>query len=401
MKKYLVILFDGMADYPNETGNTPMKDAVKPVTDFLASRGEVGLCKTVPNNMKPGSDVANLSVMGYAPEIFYTGRSPLEALSIGVDMLPESVSYRCNLVTLSSDGEYENKTMVDYSSGEITTAEATELIRFLDENLALSDGLKLFAGVSYRHCLLRKAGLTGAILTPPHDISDRKITDYLPSGGYADELLSIMKRSYELLSSHPINLDRIKRGLNPANSIWLWGEGRKPALDDFYSLHGKKGAVISAVDLLKGIGIASGMEIISVDGATGNLDSNFDGKAQAAIKALESNDFVYVHLEAPDECGHQGNYNAKVRAIEIIDEKIVAPIKNALESQKLAYAIAILPDHATPVSLKTHVSDPVPYLIYDSEKEENGVSKFDEENAKLTGNYIESGVALMRKLLSK
>lgn len=401
MKKYLVILFDGMADYPNETGNTPMKDAVKPVTDFLASRGEVGLCKTVPNNMKPGSDVANLSVMGYAPEIFYTGRSPLEALSIGVDMLPESVSYRCNLVTLSSDGEYEDKTMVDYSSGEITTAEATELIRFLDENLALSDGLKLFAGVSYRHCLLRKAGLTGAILTPPHDISDRKITDYLPSGGYADELLSIMKRSYELLSSHPINLDRIKRGLNPANSIWLWGEGRKPALDDFYSLHGKKGAVISAVDLLKGIGIASGMEIISVDGATGNLDSNFDGKAQAAIKALESNDFVYVHLEAPDECGHQGNYNAKVRAIEIIDEKIVAPIKNALESQKLAYAIAILPDHATPVSLKTHVSDPIPYLIYDSEKEENGVSKFDEENAKLTGNYIESGVALMRKLLSK
>ncbi len=398
MKKYVTILFDGMADYPDNKGNTPMLEAYKPVTDAMAQKGEVGLCKTVPSGMKPGSDVANLSVMGYAPEIFYTGRSPLEALSIGVEMGAEAVTYRTNLVTLSSDEPYEEKTMVDYSAGEITTEEAKTLIEFLDDYLPLGDNLKLYAGVSYRHCLLRKVGLTGATLVPPHDISDKKITAYLPQAGYNEELLELMKVSNKLLSSHPVNLDRISRGLNPANSIWFWGEGRKPALENFYTLHGKKGAVISAVDLLKGIGKAAGMEVIEVEGATGNIDTNFDGKASAAIDALSRNDYVYIHLEAPDECGHQGNYDAKKRAIELIDEKIVAPVKKFMDENGLSYKIAILPDHATPVTLKTHVSDPVPYLIYDSENEKSGVPSLTEENAAKTGNNLDSGVALMKKL---
>ncbi len=399
-KKYVVVLFDGMADYPDEKGNTPMKEAYKPFSDALAAKAETGLCQTVPDGMKPGSDVANLSVMGYAPERYYTGRSPLEALSIGVKMGPEDVSYRCNLVTLSETEDYENKIMTDYSAGEITTQEAHELIAFLSERLPL-DGAELYGGVSYRHCLLLKNAGTGAILTPPHDISDRKITEYLPEGEHAESFLKIMKKSYELLKDHPVNLKRRERGLNPANSVWLWGEGRKPALDDFYRKHGLKGAVISAVDLIKGIGIAAGMEVIDVQGATGTIKSNFDGKAEAAINALKKNDFVYIHLEAPDECGHQGNYAEKKLAIELIDRKIVGPVLRYLESQKTPFKIAILPDHATPVVKKTHVSDPVPYLIYDSEHPyESGVNVFDEENAAKTGVFTESGVAFMEKLLA-
>lgn len=400
MKKYLIVLFDGMADYPDEHGNTPMVEASKPTTDALAACAEVGLIQTVPNGMKPGSDVANLSVMGYDPAIYYTGRSPLEALSMGVEMQPRSVSYRTNLVTVSDEVCYADKTMVDYSAGEITTAEARELIEFLDKSLSLPDGLKLFPGVSYRHCLLRTEGETGAILTPPHDISDRKVTEYLPKGAYADELISIMEQSHALLSTHPINLARVERGLNPANSVWFWGEGRKPALTSFYELHQKHGAVISAVDLLKGIGVASGMEIVEVEGATGNLDSNFDGKAAAAIDALSRNDFVYIHLEAPDECGHQGNYAAKKRAIEIIDEKIVKPVVEHLRASGEPFSIAILPDHATPVTLKTHVSDPVPYLIYDSERPVKGTDAFNEHTAAKAGNTLDSGVALIKRLFS-
>ena len=399
-KKYIVVLFDGMADYPNAKGNTPMSEADKPTVDGLAARGEVGLCQTVPHGMKPGSDVANLSVMGYDPKEYYTGRSPLEALSMGIKMNPEDVSYRCNIVTLSDDEPYENKTMVDYSAGEITTPEARELVTFLAENLTLPEGLELYPGVSYRHCLIRRNGETGMDFTPPHDISDRKITDYLPKGKYADELLGLMKQSEELLKNHPINIDRVKRGLNPATSTWFWGEGRKPLLKDFFALHGLHGAVISAVDLIKGIGIAAGMDSIDVDGATGTINSNFDGKATAAIDALKTHDFVYVHLEAPDECGHQGNYAEKTEAISIIDHKIVKPIVDDLKKNGVPFKIAILPDHATPVSLKTHVSDPVPYLIYDSENEKNGVAKLDEKNAATTGILIDSGVALMKKLLA-
>lgn len=400
-KKYIVVLFDGMSDYPNEFGATPMSEACKPTVDGLAARGEVGLCQTVPEGMKPGSDVANLSVMGYDPKRYYTGRSPLEALSMGIKMNASDVSYRCNIVTLSDDEPYENKTMIDYSAGEITTPEARELVEYLAKNLPLGKDLELYPGVSYRHCLIRRNGADGMTFTPPHDISDKKITDHLPEGEYADELLGLMKKSTEMLKNHPINLDRIKRGLRPATSIWLWGEGRKPLLNDFYSLHGKKGAVISAVDLIKGIGIAAGMESIDVEGATGTIHSNFDGKAAAAVSALESNDFVYVHLEAPDECGHQGNYAEKTKAIELIDEKIVKPIVEQLRANGTPFKIAILPDHATPVCKKTHVSDPVPYIIYDSESEQNGVSRLDEKHAASTGVTVESGVALMRKLLGE
>lgn len=399
-KKYVVVLFDGMSDYPDEKGNTPMKEAFKPVTDSLAEKAETGLLKTVPYGMKPGSDVANLSVMGYAPDLYYTGRSPLEALSIGVKMSPEDVSYRCNLVTLSEDENYENKTMRDYSAGEITTSEAHELISFLAENLPL-EGAELYGGVSYRHCLLFKNADTGAILTPPHDISDRKITDYLPKGEHADRFLTLMKKSFDMLKDHPVNIERRKKGLNPANSIWLWGEGRKPALDDFYKLHGLHGAVISAVDLIKGIGIAANMEVIEVAGATGTIKTNFDGKAEATVNALKKNDFVYIHLEAPDECGHQGNYEEKKQSIELIDRKIVGPVLEFLKAQNVPFKIAVLPDHATPIVKKTHVSDPVPYLIYDSENPVgSGIKVFDEENAAKTGIYTASGVDFMKKLLS-
>ncbi len=399
MKKYVIVLFDGMADYPNADGKTPMKEAYKPTTDYLASKGEVGLVKTVPDGMKPGSDVANLSAMGYDPKKYYTGRSPLEALSMGVEMNPEDVSYRCNIVTLSGETPYEEQTMVDYSAGEITTPEAKEIVEFLAKNLDLPQGLELYPGVSYRHCLLRRNGNIGMTLCPPHDITDKKITEYLPQGEYADELLSIMKRSQELLKGHPVNQSRIERGLNPVSSVWFWGEGRKPLLDEFYALRGLKGACISAVDLIKGIGIGAGMTSIDVDGATGTLSSNFDGKAKASIEALKENDFVYVHLEAPDECGHQGDYDGKKRAIEIIDEKIVTPIVNYLRQNALPFKIAILPDHATPIVKKTHVSDPVPYLIYDSENEICGTSSFDEDSAKATNNYFDSGVSLVENLL--
>ncbi|MBO5223751.1 MAG: cofactor-independent phosphoglycerate mutase [Clostridia bacterium] len=400
MKKHIVILCDGMADYNNAENRTPMKDAKKPMMDYLAFNGEVGLCRTVPTGMKPGSDVANLSVMGYEPEKYYTGRSPLEALSIGVKMEKTDISYRANLVTLSEEEDYENKTMMDYSSGEITTQEASQLISYLKQFFNEGD-LMLYSGISYRHCLLRKNGNTGAILTPPHDISDKKITEYLPKGEYKDEMLAIMKRSYELLSNHPINRKRKAQGLNPANSLWFWGEGRKPALDSFEAKYGVKGAVISAVDLIKGIGIGANMTSIDVEGATGTIKTNFEGKANAAISALKNHDYVYVHLEAPDECGHQGNYKEKVESLELIDEKIITPIVKHLKENNIKFNILICPDHATPISLKTHVSDPVPYLIYDSEKKRGcGVKTFDEDSVKTTRCFLENGSDLIKKLLN-
>lgn len=398
--KYAVILFDGMADYPDENGETPMSMADKPTTDALARVSEVGLCGTVPAGLKPGSDVANLSVMGYDPRKCYTGRSPLEAISIGVPLGNDSVTYRCNLVTLSTDPVYENKTMLDYSAGEITTEEAAELIKYLSGNLT-EIGLELYAGVSYRHCLKRNRGTVGAILTPPHDISDRKIAEYLPQGKYADELAGIMKRSYELLKDHPVNKARIMRGKNPANSVWLWGEGTKPKLDNFTAATGLKGAAISAVDLIKGIAIGAGMDSIDVDGATGNIHTNFDGKAAAAIDALKTHDYVYIHLEAPDECGHQGDKSGKIRSIELIDEKIVTPVLAALKSGNEDFKILILPDHATPVSLKTHTGEPVPYLIYDSRKIQKGVNSLTEKAAAATGITTQYGFELNKKLFGK
>lgn len=396
--KYAVILFDGMADYPDENGETPMSLARKPTVDALAKSAEVGLVSTVPEGFKPGSDVANLSVMGYDSRVCYTGRSPLEALSIGVPLGEDTVTYRCNLITLSGDGEYADKTMADYSAGEISTAEATELIKFLDANLS-TDELEFFAGVSYRHCLKRKSGTLGAILIPPHDISDCKITDYLPRGLYSAQLREIMEKSHELLKNHPINVARAAAGKNPANSIWLWGEGTKPKLDNFMQMTNLNGAVISAVDLIKGIAIGAGMDSIDVEGATGTIRTNFDAKAQAAIEALKTHDYVYVHLEAPDECGHQGDKAGKILSIELIDKKIVAPVLQFLKASGEDFKILILPDHATPYTLKTHTGEPVPYMLYSSAKPQNGVSTLNEKTAASTGKTVDYGFMLIQKLL--
>ena len=316
--KYIVMLGDGMADYPVEAlgGRTPLETAKKPNIDRLARYGELGMVKTVPNGMKPGSDVANLAAMGYDPECCYTGRSPLEAVSIGIDMAESDVAFRCNLVTLSGEGDYQDKVMADYSAGEITTAEASELIQAIAQAFSTEE-IAFYPGISYRHCMIWHGGPVGLDLTPPHDISDKTITEYLP-GNRA--ILDLMRRSFEVLDKHPVNEARRAKGLNPANSIWLWGEGTRPGVSSFEKMYGVKGSVISAVDLIKGIGICAGMKVIEVEGATGNLDTNFKGKGQAALKTLlEGQDLVYIHVEAPDECGHHGDTEGKVHAIERID----------------------------------------------------------------------------------
>ena len=401
--KYAVILCDGMADRPIASLNnkTPMEAAFKPNMDFLAQNGEVGMVKTVPEGMPPGSDTANLSVMGYNPEVYYSGRSPLEAVSMGIDLADTDVTFRCNLVTLSDEENLEDATMVDYSSGEITSAEAAILIEALNKEFE-NDMVKLYPGISYRHCLVLKDAKTGTILTPPHDISKRKVTEHLPKGEYGELLLSMIKRSREILKNHPVNLDRIKRGLNPASSCWFWGEGTKPRLDSFMKLYGVKGAVISAVDLIKGIGICAGLDNIEVEGATGNVDSNFIGKGKAAVKALKEDgyDFVYVHMEAPDECGHRGEAENKVKSIELIDKDVVGTILKEMEGEDIS--ILLLPDHPTPVELMTHVSDPIPYILYRStKKNENSVESYTEALAEKTGVYELFGHTLMKKLLSE
>lgn len=398
--KYVVILGDGMADYPSndKAASTPLSKAKKPNTDNLAKVSELGLVKTIPDNMSAGSDTANLSVLGYNPEKYYSGRSPLEAISIGIDFTPEDLTLRCNLVTLSDEKRFSDKVMLDYSAGEITTTESKELIGFLQE-FWNSPELMLYSGISYRHCLVLKNGKLGTRYTPPHDILDKRIGEYLPSGLNSELLISLMERSNILLRNHPINLSRISMGLNPANAVWFWGEGKKPTLPTFRKKYGVNGAMISAVDLLKGIGIATEMEVINVEGATGNLDTNFTGKATAAIEALKNGkDFVYIHIEAPDECGHHGSFNDKVKAIELIDEQIVGPIITTFKKEDIS--IMILPDHPTPVSLRTHVKDPVPYLIYRSNAPvKSGVKTYNEHTCAASGNYIPEGWSLMWKFI--
>lgn len=400
--KYAVLLCDGMADLPREdlTGKTPMGTAKKPNMDKLAKVSEVGLVKTVTDSLKPGSDVANLSVLGYDPSVYYSGRSPLEAGSIGIDMKPTDVSCRCNLVTLSDEENYADKIMIDYCAGDISSEEAAELIKYIQEKMG-NEEFSFYSGVSYRHCLIWDNGtLDVGTLTPPHDITGKKITNYLGVNKNGDKLLDMMKRSYDLLKDHPVNKKRIEKGLRPANSIWLWGEGVRKELTPFEEKYGLKGAMISAVDLLKGIGKFTGMKVINVEGATGYIDTNFGGKAQAAIDALKSgSDFVYIHVEAPDECGHRFEIENKVKSIELIDELILAPILKAFEGEKIK--ILICPDHPTPLSLKTHTNAPVPYLIYDSGKTEKGVDCFCEESAAGTGNFIGVGHTLMGKFLNK
>ena len=400
--KYIVILGDGMADYdvPEFDGKTILDVADKPNIDYMCAHGELGMVKTVQDGMKPGSDVANLSVMGYDTRICYTGRSPLEAASIGVQLKDTDVTFRCNLVTLSDEENYEDKTMVDYSAGEISTEEAKELVAAIAKELN-NDILKFYAGVSYRHLLVWDKGSDNVELTPPHDISDRKIKDYLPKGDNGEKLLELMKRSARILAVHPVNLERIKQGKNPATSIWLWGEGKKPQLDNFEEKYKVSASVISAVDLIKGIAICADMESIDVEGATGTYHTNFEGKTKAALKSLceDGKDFVYIHMEAADECGHQGDAKNKKLSVELIDRKVVGPIKAELEKRGIDYKMLILPDHPTPIKLKTHVSDPVPYIIYDSTKEDGAGLSYNEENGKKTGVYIEDGYKLMDKFL--
>ncbi len=403
--KYVVILGDGMADYPSKIlgGITPLEAAEKPNIDNLCKRSKLGVVKTVPDGMKPGSDVANLSMMGYEPDKYYTGRSPLEALSMGVELKDTDVAIRCNLVTLSEEENYAEKTMIDYSAGEISTEEAKELIEYLQQNLG-DEYLDFHAGISYRHCLVAHNAKTGTNFTPPHDISDKKITEYLPTGEYGDIFLDIMTDSYNLLKDHPINKKRMESGLRPANSIWLWGEGTRPELTPFEEKYGIKGAVISAVDLIKGIGKGADMKVIEVEGATGTYNTNFKGKAQAAIDALkEGYDYVYIHMEAPDECGHQGDAENKVKSIELIDSIVVKYIKEQLDTMNEDYKILIAPDHPTPLALKTHTSDPVPFMIYThkvgkAENQDDGLA-YSEENAEKTGISYASGAELMQEFL--
>ncbi len=402
--KYLVLLCDGMADTPNNIlgGKTPMELARKPLIDELAKVSVVGMCRTVGNGLKPGSDVANLSVMGYDPFVCYTGRSPLEAASIGVDLKDTDVALRCNIVTLSDEENYEDKTMVDYCAGDISTKEAHEIIKTVEEKLG-SDIYKFYGGVSYRHCLVWDNGTTElGEMTPPHDISGRVIGEYLSNNENAKPLIELMKKSYDILKDHPVNLERRKKGLNEANSIWLWGEGKKPILEDFYKKNGARGAVVSAVDLLKGIGICANMQTPEVPNATGYIDTNFEGKAEAAINAFKTGcDLVYVHIEAPDECGHRGEAENKVKSIEIIEERAFKPMLSYLENCGEDFRILIMPDHPTPLDTKTHSSEPVPFMIYDSKLKENGVEAFTENNASKTGVFIERGPDVMDMLLQK
>lgn len=400
--KYVVVLYDGMADYPVPAlgGKTPMMVAKKPNLDYLAQRAEVGLVRTVAEGLKPGSDVANMSVMGFDPMKYYTGRSPLEAASIGIDMKPTDVSLRCNLVTLSQDDKpYEEKTIEDYCADDISTEEAAELIKTIEEKLG-TDEFKFYSGVSYRHCLIWKNGTTElGNMTPPHDITGKVITDYLSTAENAKPLIEMMKKSYDILKDHPVNLARIARGKRPANSIWLWGEGTRPSISTFEEIYHIKGGVVSAVDLIKGIGRCAEMEVAEVEGATGYIDTNFEGKANAALDLLERNDLVYIHFEATDECGHRNEPENKVRAIELIDERVLPILFEGLKKYD-DYKIMVLPDHPTPIVTRTHASDPVPYLIYHKNKEVDGVNTINEETAKATGNFIDFGPSIMPHFLT-
>ena len=402
-KKHLVLLIDGMADFPLQelAGRTPLQVAKTPALDEIAPFSEMGMVQTVPEGFAPGSDVANMSVMGYAPEVYYTGRSPFEALAMGVKLQEEEISLRCNLVTLSGEGEYSSRIMEDYSAGEISSEEAEKLINLCQEQLG-DEQFSFYPGVSYRHLLVWKGGNIDIELTPPHDISDKKITDHLPRGQGADRLLNLMEKSSCFLPEHEVNEVRRQQGLGPANSIWLWGEGTRPQLDSFSEKYGLSGSVISAVDLIKGLGTAAGLQVVDVPGATGRIDTNFRGKAEAAVRCFQQgDDLVYLHVEAADEAGHQGDADTKVKAIEKVDQQVLAYILKQLNKQKeqVEFSVLVLPDHYTPVSKKTHVSDPVPFLIYRSGQQnrnaKSGSAVFTEETAQKSELFLQQGSQLM------
>ena len=397
--KYVVVLGDGMADEPIEAlGNvTPLEYANTPFLDELAKKSQVGLAHTIPEGMSPGSDTANLAVLGYYPKKYYTGRSPLEALSIGVDMKTTDIALRANIVTVSDDDlPYEEKTIIDHSSSEISTEDAAVLIEAVKEAFE-NDVYKFYVGTSYRHLTIWDKGEV-VELTPPHDVLGQTIGQHLPKD---DMLREMMKKSYDILNNHPINVQRAKDGLNKANSLWFWGAGTRPALDSFEEVRGLKGVMISAVDLLKGIAVGASMTNIEVEGANGGLHTNYTGKAMAAVKALTEDgyDFAYIHVEAPDEMGHQGSVENKVKAIENLDEKVIKVVAQELKNAGVDFRMLVTPDHPTPIRCRTHTSDAVPYLIYDSTDEKDNSFSYTEKDAKESGNYLEDGYKLIERLL--
>ena len=396
--KYVVILGDGMADEPIESldGKTPLDYAKTPCMDSMACQGIMGMVQNVPEGMAPGSDVANLSVLGYDPRRCYSGRSPLEALSVGVSMEPEDVIFRCNLVTLTEQEPYQEKKILDHSSGEISTEDADILMDSIRQAFD-SEDISFYTGTSYRHIMVWKQGKV-VPLEPPHDHLGTVIGPWLPQ---EQRLKEMMEKSFPILDSHPLNQQRAGQGKNKANSLWFWGAGTKPSLQNFREKTGLKGAMISAVDLLKGIAVGAGMEVYRVPGATGSIDTNYEGKAAAAAKALleDGCDFVYVHVEAPDEMGHQGLIPEKVRSIEDLDSRLIAPLKKTLDDSGEEYRMLILPDHPTPIRLRTHTGDPVPYLLFDSTRQEKKIAKFTEEEAAQTGNFQPEGFRLLDQLI--
>ncbi len=402
--KTIVFLGDGMADEPFAPldGHTPLELANHPHMDYMASHGVFGLTRTVPLGMPPGSDTANLSVFGYDPKIYYSGRSPLEAASMGIPLELSDVTYRCNLVTLSEAAALEDAVMVDYSSGEITSAESAELIAFLRPRLE-AEGRELYAGISYRHCLVLRNAADGTDLTPPHDITGRPIRGFLPKGGNGELLLSLIRRSYELLRDHPVNRKRIERGLNPASSVWFWGEGRKPALTPFREKFGvERGAVISAVDLVQGIGVCAGLDVIRVPNITGNYHTDFAAKGRAAVEAFRNGyEFVYIHVEAPDECGHHGEMKEKIWSIEQIDEKIMGPVLDYLRASGEPWAALVMPDHPTPLAKLTHTGDPVPFALLRSDDERPGARRFTESAAAEAGLFLDPACRIMERLVAE
>jgi 2,3-bisphosphoglycerate-independent phosphoglycerate mutase len=402
--KYVIIVGDGMADYPVESlgGKTPLMAARTPHMDWMANQGEIGLVRTVPDGFNPGSEIANLSIFGYDPVRYYTGRGPLEAASLGVELKPDDIAFRCNLVTLKFDG---NKILMeDFSAGHITNEEARKVIIDLNGELA-TDEIRFYAGVSYRHLMVMKNGaakfsnMEKLEIPPPHDLTGKEIFPFLPQ--MKEPVLTLMKESQRVLKNHPVNHAREAKGLPPANSIWLWGQGRSPQMITLKERFGMDGYVISAVHLIRGIGILAGLEVLEVPGITGYFDTNYDGKAQYTLRGLREKDFVYVHVEAPDEAGHMGDLRLKIEAIEAFDEKIVGPILKGMKEFK-RYKMLVLPDHPTPLSVRTHIADPVPFVIYSNEP---GVASahgkaFDEVSAGRSGIFIEKGFELIERFLN-
>lgn len=405
--KYLIAVPDGAGDNPIEelSGKTPLEVADLPTLDELASKGEVGTCRTVPEGISPGSDSANLSVLGYDPKVYLTGRSPLEAGALGINMTEADESYRVNFITVepTESGKYEDFVIKDHAAGDIITEECSKLLDVIKEAFE-KENIKFYLGTQYRHCMIVSNQKLKCDFVPPHDVLGRPAGDYMPKGKDQQLFIKMMKKSYDLLNNHPVNRDRVKRGLNPANSIWIWGQGTKPQLPDFNKKYGLNGSVISAVDLIRGIGYFAGIERVIVEGATGNIHTNFEGKAQAAIDCYKNGkDFVYLHLEGTDECSHQGNLRDKIRCAGYIDQRAIKPVVEYLRSTGERFRVLVVPDHRTPLSIRTHSSDPVPYLIYDSgdEKPQDLSRQFNEKSAASSGNHFEEGYKLTDYFLGK